>query len=352
VFAALDLGYVDRILFTVQDDHPSSPTARALENYSFKVSYTQGKAGKTPRLNMSINPGNSTDLNRIPGTFCVARQEEANSRAHRALVAPSTSTTHATNTVSREEVNRMMQHMIKQLVVLTSALHALPKDRWLSMSLVYNSRAPKEYAPEGFCVADAQALPRFAGEVLNVNVGKWVVHSRLTLPKTHTRARAGEVHTDEHAIAIKLQQPDLAPLAGGQSHTQKLTPGDDEDDTAAGWADKKADLLAEAKRIVGKAGPTTDVLQVLKASPLAKQLSPDLLTEMAQQLSLNPKPSSSSQASFRSQEETALTNKRSIARCKRPLHQVVVSSEEVPSKKQQPAGVVATYSKRGRAVGE
>jgi len=44
------------------------------------------------------------------------------------------------------------------------------------------------YAPSGFCEADASSLPRFVGDVLNVAVG--------------------EVRTDEHSIAIKLQQPD------------------------------------------------------------------------------------------------------------------------------------------------
>ena len=99
---------------------------------------------------------------------------------------------------------------MQQLVVLTSALQPLPDERFLTMSLVYNSSTPlgepsafckrfadpfclcgakyKGYTPFGFCDADISALPRFSGDVLDLPVG--------------------EVRTDEHSIVIKVTQPD------------------------------------------------------------------------------------------------------------------------------------------------
>ena len=138
VFPALDRGYIDRVLFNIHDADPARAEAVVIESYSFRVS-TAG-AGES-------------------GLRVTATTRATGSRGN------------ATRT-TRGEVSKNVRQILKQFIVLTTSLDALPDERWISMQLTYTPETPSDFEPQYFQPAQAFQLPRFLGDPLSMPIGR------------------------------------------------------------------------------------------------------------------------------------------------------------------------------------
>jgi hypothetical protein len=101
----MDEDYLEKVTFNILDAHPTDPSAKVIESYSFRVTSTVDVAPK----------GGKSTLN-----LAVSKKQ---------TVAGSTITTSSTKKgmVSKDEVHAAMQQLVRTLLV-----RQMPAIRWLS----------------------------------------------------------------------------------------------------------------------------------------------------------------------------------------------------------------------------
>lgn len=216
-FKALELGYLDKLIFNVLDLHPDNAQAKVLESYTFKTG---------TRSEVSLGAG-KRDLTATIGS----------------------------QVVTKEDVQDTMQKLIKTLVMLTSSLQQLPDTRWLSVSIVYNALAPQGYEAPQFSPQDPSKEPAFD-------------HDPLVIPM-------GEVGTGHQTLGLEFRQVDWDAAAAAAATASES------DGTERQWEMEKEELIQQARSIVHNAerrGVSAEV--ALKSSKLAESIPNQVLNDI------------------------------------------------------------------------
>lgn len=216
-FKALELGYLDKLIFNVLDLHPDNAQAKVLESYTFKTG---------TRSEVSLGAG-KRDLTATIGS----------------------------QVVTKEDVQDTMQKLIKTLVMLTSSLQQLPDTRWLSVSIVYNAMAPQGYEAPQFSPQDPSKEPAFD-------------HDPLVIPM-------GEVGTGHQTLGLEFRQVDWDAAAAAAATASES------DGTERQWEMEKEELIQQAHSIVHNAerrGVSAEV--ALKSSKLAESIPNQVLNDI------------------------------------------------------------------------
>ena len=145
VFEALELKYLDTLIFTIN----SNLTHEALEVYKFHVQYNDKEDGDE---------------------YSVSIEKDGKE------IKP----------LSKDDVKNQIALTIRSLVALTQTLDPLPKGRYLSLSILYRDEyTPTDYEPKYFRKADN-------------------MEDKNYFTKDPVKFRIGKVNTNHHQLALKL----------------------------------------------------------------------------------------------------------------------------------------------------
>jgi hypothetical protein len=347
-FEALELGYLDTLTLQILDGHPNDPTSHLLETYTFRIT--------------NQNSSSTTNNNKQQSIMMELKSTNNQQR---------TTTSTTPSPTSREEIHAAVQKMIKTLVILTSSLQELPRDRYLSMLLGFNDTAPPSYQPNHFCSTTSPEVSnavKFTLEPLiiplgEVKTGFHVMDLEFSHVETNEQTynnhnninvsmSSNAVNDDQNVITTSSAMTMME-----DQPTQKVSDdkdgGYDSDSTAVQWAAKKSELLEQISKIAnGVSNPAMAEFEVRKSN-LAKNLDPCVLEELLGSLNLSsntvaappkkpggkPKLGQQKQSPLGNSNTTTTTTTTNgnakpllkLSRVKRPIHQLLNENESTTS---------------------
>ena len=303
VFDALQRGYLASVDLDVFDRHPNDPFAKLLEKYAFVVDAPANGAEELTMRMSGMVVGSSNDK---PASHTPTQP-----------------------TPTKESIHASMQRMIKSIVMLTSSLDELPHDRFVSMSVGYNSSVPSGYEPPFFCAAPP------------VGVGAGAAGTQPK-PKTTMDMPLGHVNTGFGSVALSFVQPVVVAVAAAAAvgleeevpPTQKVVEDDDDDadavDRVVEEQQQQWKQAVDGAQRIAKAVGRDMAETAIRSSNVVRGMPSEQVDEVvALALALSPPPALPAPAVHVTATATATNHKSS--RVKRPLHQTLQGHAEPPS---------------------